>query len=105
MKPLSCLSHSAALEVDLLHLQQRRHGPLGPRAVRVADQALHHGGHDLPRHAESVLEPAALLRLGVAAFAQRVPEVVHLPLVPAGDPVRDGLGEPELGPPLSAVNG
>ena len=58
------------VDVQLLHLQHRLHGP--PRLLRVgvAHVLAELPRDDLPRDAEPVLEPAALLRLGVAALAE-----------------------------------
>ena len=39
-------------------------GPLCPGAIGVADQPDKLAGNDLPRHAEAVFHPAALLSLG-----------------------------------------
>src|SRR5437868_2948917 len=63
-------------DVDLLHLEHRFHHPLALRRVRGFDQLDQAVRHDLPGHAEFVLEPAAgLLR---AAVHQIVPVVGDL---------------------------
>lgn len=46
--------------------------------------------HDLPRHAEAVAQPAALLRALVAAFGQARPVTIDLVLVSAVDDERHG---------------
>ncbi len=60
---------------------------------------------DLPGDPEPVLEPAALLRGGIAALAQALPVVVDLGLVGAGDLNEIDSLNRKSGPPLRAVNG
>lgn len=66
--------------------------PVGGRVGKQIDQ---HRGHDLPGHSVPILQPVALLCLGVAAFGQVVPVVVHFGLGPAFDDNRDCLVELE----------
>ena len=87
---------------QLLHLEHGRHHPLGLLGALVAEQPRQHPGHDLPRHAVPVLEPAALPRLLVAALAEPGPVVVDLVLCLALDLERDGLVEREDRVPRSA---
>src|SRR5438105_11439633 len=75
-------------EVDLLHLQHRLHGPLGPFLVGAVQHLLHPLRGDLPRQAVPVLQPAAHALLA-AVLSERVPEVVDLLLVLARDDERD----------------
>src|SRR5207249_10461019 len=56
------------------HLQHRRHSPFGFLAVLVVQHLDQDSGNDLPRHTESVLEPAALDFL--TACGELSPEVV-----------------------------
>ena len=51
-------------DVDALHLHHRVEGPPCPGAIGIADQPDKLAGNDLPRHAEAVFHPAALLSLG-----------------------------------------
>jgi hypothetical protein len=44
--------------------------------VRTGDHLEQGGRNDLPRQAELVLQPAALLRLLIAAFAQSFPVMI-----------------------------
>jgi hypothetical protein len=67
--------------------------PVGGRVGKQIDQ---HRGHDLPGHSVPILQPVALLCLGVAAFGQVVPVVVHFGLGPAFDDNRDCLVELEV---------
>src|SRR5881397_3322296 len=48
------------VDVELLHLQHRRHGALGLFGVRARQQLAQDRGNHLPRNPEAVLEPAAL---------------------------------------------
>src|SRR5262245_64049131 len=66
------------LDVELLHLQHRRHHPLRFRRVLVPHQLEQRGGADLPRDPELVLEPAALDFL--PAGGELGPEVVDFRL-------------------------
>src|SRR5215470_5775061 len=84
------------LDVDLLHLEHRRHQPLRPRRVLVADQLDQRRGDHLPRDAELVSEPAALDFL--AAGGELRPEVVDFLLRLAVHHQRDRLGELEERP-------
>jgi hypothetical protein len=68
---------------------------LARAGVRVGDEVVEAGRHDLPRDTEPVPEPAAHRLL--AAVDERVPVVVDLGLVAAGDAERDRLRERELG--------
>src|SRR5262245_33119581 len=82
-------------DVELLHLQQFLHHAL--RLARIL--VLEHPGElrrdDLPRDAVAVLQPAALLRLGVSALREFVPVVVDLRLGLAEDLEGDGFVELE----------
>jgi hypothetical protein len=51
-------------DVDALHLHHRVEGPPCPGTIGIADQPDQLAGNDLPRHAEVVFHPAALLSLG-----------------------------------------
>src|SRR5512135_2281010 len=75
---LSCVSSRKRRDVELLHLQQGRHDSLAPARVSIGHHVRQGGGQDLPRYAESVFEPAALLRRFIAAGAEAVPVVVQL---------------------------
>src|SRR5207237_10877053 len=84
-------------DVSLLHLQQRRHHPVGALAglfYHLRD----HTRHDLPRHSVAVLEPAALLRLRVPTDGEALPVVVHFVLAVAIHLKRDRFVEPEERP-------
>src|SRR2546423_137949 len=65
-----------ALDVELLHLHHRLHDPGRLFRILVPQELAQHGGHDLPRHAELVLEPAALVLRSAAG--QLLPQLVHL---------------------------
>ena len=82
-------------DVDLPHLEHRRHRPLGLLLVRVREQLDQPRGNDLPREAEAILQPAA--RAFLAALRERRPVAVDLLLVGAVDLERDRLVERELG--------
>jgi hypothetical protein len=69
---------SQSLDADLLHLEHRGHDAPGLFRVSVVQHLDEGGGHDLPRDAESVLEPATLH--GLAAGGQLLPEVIDLVL-------------------------
>jgi len=64
----------------------------------------HEVRHHLPRQAEPVFEPAALLSGGVAALGELVPVAVGFRLVLAEDLERDGLVELENRPPGSTCS-
>src|SRR6516164_7847039 len=51
-------------DVDALHLHHRVEGPSCPVAIGITDQPDKLARNDLPRHAEAVFHPAALLSLG-----------------------------------------
>src|SRR5512134_144945 len=76
--PAMCSSAVVGLfqpcNVELAHFHQRRHDPLRLRRVLVPHHLDESGRHDLPGHAELVLEPAALP--GLAALGEPVPVVV-----------------------------
>src|SRR6266498_3820804 len=84
-------------DVELLHPQQRLHGPPGLLLVRIAHHLGKHGRHDLPGEAVLVLEPAALLGLRVTARGQLVPVLIHFLLRLAHDLEGDGFVELEDG--------
>src|SRR4029450_10151075 len=83
------------VDVELLHLQHRGHGAIRLACIWVMQHLEQHARHNLPRHTELVLEPAALLRLVVASGGELVPVVVDLFLAFAGDLQGDGLVELE----------
>src|SRR5215204_7476730 len=83
------------LDVDLRHPEHRGHRALRPCLVRVRQQPLHLAGHDLPRDAEPVLDPAAGPLL-TAVDGEGVPVVVDVGLVRAVDLEGDRLVEAEL---------
>src|SRR5581483_8092048 len=85
-------------DLDLPHLEHRRHHALGALPVRVGEELLEAPRDDLPGDAEAVLEPAA--RPLLAALGERAPVVVDLLLVGAVDDERDRLAEGELRPPV-----
>ena len=51
-------------DVDALHLHHRVEGPSCPIAIGITDPPDNLARNDLPRHAEAVFHPAALLGLG-----------------------------------------
>ncbi|MNN52235.1 hypothetical protein D3C81_1669210 [compost metagenome] len=61
--------------------------------------------HDLPRHAELVFQPAALLGFDGATLGQIAPEMVDLFLILAIDLERDRLAEFEHRPTVKAGEG
>ena len=95
----------SALDVQLLHLQHRLHRCARPSPGRgrscTRTSCL---GHDLPRDAEPVLEPAALLRLRVAALGEAGPSSGRpLPASRSRRRTRSPGLNVYCGPPLSAV--
>ena len=78
-------------DIELLHLQHGLKGSLGFCGVRISQDL----GHNLPGEAKLILQPAALLRLRIAALGQPLPVVVYLLLRRALDLERDGLVELE----------
>ena len=84
------------VDLDLPHLQHRRHDPLRLLLVWIGDQLDQALGDDLPRDAEPVLQPAA--RALLPTLGQRAPVGVDLFLALAVHLEGDGLGEPEVGP-------
>src|SRR5215203_2888740 len=95
---LPALGRSGALELgdlDLAHLQHRRHHALRLLLVRIADQLAQDLGNDLPGDAVLVLEPTA--RALLAPFGELAPVRVDLLLVLAVDLERDGLVRLEVG--------
>src|SRR3954463_13207219 len=90
------VSFGRALElgdVELHHLHERAHDAVGLRRI-LADELGQRLGHDLPRQAVLVLEPAALHFLA-AARSELVPAVVDLLLVRAVHDERHRLVELE----------
>jgi hypothetical protein len=82
-------------DIELLHLQHGLKGSLGFCGVRIIKQLSQDLGHNLPGEAKLILQPAALLRLRIAALGQPLPVVVYLLLRRALDLERDGLVELE----------
>src|SRR6185312_6695147 len=82
-------------DVELLHLEHRLHRPPRLLGVAVHDEPGELDGRDLPRETEAVLEPAALLRLLVAARAELRQVAVDLVLRLAHDLERDRFVELE----------
>src|SRR3954468_22126952 len=80
-------------DVELRHAHQGGQDALRPAGV--GQELRQDGGDDLPRQAEAVLEPAALLGRGVAAGPELLPVAVDLVLRGARDLERDGLVELE----------
>jgi hypothetical protein len=71
--------------------------------IGVAEQSNELTRHDLPRNAEAVFHPPALLGLGYRR--QRVAEALDVGLSLDGYLERDRLVELELRPPFRPVNG
>src|SRR5438445_12506993 len=65
-------------DVDAFHLHHRVEGASCAGAIGIADQPDELAGNDLPRNAEAVFHPAALLSLGHRG--ERVGEAVGLGL-------------------------
>jgi len=78
---------------------------LGFALVGVGHHVHERHRHDLPRHAELVLEPAALLRFDRPARAEIAPEMVDFFLVLAVDLKRNRLIELEQRPAIEAGKG
>src|SRR5208282_3190304 len=74
----------------------RSHDSAGFFAVRTGHHLEQGCGNDLPRDAVLVLQPAALLRPFVAAFAQYVPVTIDFSLRLASHHKRNCLGELEV---------
>src|SRR5207245_1816257 len=83
-------------DVDLFHLQHRRHDPLRLLGVFVLQHLAQDRGNHLPRQAEFVLEPPALDFL--AAGGELLPEMVHFLLALAVDDEGYRLAELEHTP-------
>src|SRR5881394_419656 len=64
-----------AVDVELLHLHHGLHDPVRLFRILVSQELAEHGGNDLPRDAELVLEPAALV-FG-STGGQLLPQLVH----------------------------
>src|SRR5258708_4245 len=69
-------------EVELAHLEQRFHHFGRIAGFRVSHHPPQRGGNDLPRDAESILEPAA--RSVLSALGEPRPDLVDLFLALAG---------------------
>src|ERR1044071_5385327 len=82
-----------ALYVQLLHLKQRLHHLV--RSLPVLEQLPENFRHDLPRDAEFIFQPAALLGAAVAAFGEFLPIIVHFLLRRTTHLKRDRLVELE----------
>ena len=95
--PLSGKCALQAFDVELLHLQHGLKGPLGFCGVGIGEQLRQDLGDNLPGEAKLVLQPAALLRLRIAALGQPLPVVIHFILRRALNLERDGLVELENG--------
>src|SRR6185369_1142393 len=73
--------------------------------ILAGEQLRQHARYHLPRHAEPVLEPAALLGLLVAAGGELVPVIVHLFLGVAHHLERNGFAELEDRPAVEGCEG
>src|SRR5207237_775640 len=62
-------------DVQLLHLHHGLHDPVRLLRILVSQQLAQHGGNDLPRQPELVLEPAALVFRSTGG--QLLPQLVH----------------------------
>src|ERR1700754_278557 len=91
--PLALIGLLQSGDVELDHSHHRLHRALGAGAVRTAEIFYQRGRHDLPGHAKTVLQPAALLDR--TALGQCAPIAIDLGLVGAVDLERDGVGEIE----------
>src|SRR5438552_22676 len=80
-------------DVELSHLQQRLHHLCRVPALRVTHHPAQRGGHDLPRDAEPILEPAA--RSFLATVGEPCPDLIELILSLAGRDQRERFGERE----------
>src|SRR5216683_817589 len=86
--PIRLLQHG---EVELAHLQQGFHDFCRVPRFRVSHHLPQSRGDDLPRHAESVLQPAA--RSFLSPVGQARPDLVDLFLGFAGRDKREGFRE------------
>src|SRR5437867_1248408 len=77
------------VDLDLLHLVHRRRHALRPLGVGIGEQLDEPGRDDLPRQAESVLQPAA--RALLPALGELAPVRVDLVLRLTEDLERDRL--------------
>jgi hypothetical protein len=93
--PLSGKCALQAFDIEFLHLQHGLKGPLGFCGVRIGEQLRQDLGYNLPGEAKLILQPAALLRLRIAALGQPLPVVIHFLLSRALNLKRDGLVELE----------
>src|SRR5687768_764026 len=76
--------------LDLAHLEHRFHRSPSLLLVRILDHLVELARDDLPRQAESVLEPAA--RAGLPTVrGKRFPQSIDLRLILTFDDERDGL--------------
>src|SRR4051794_276335 len=74
--------------LELAHLEHRLHGASCSSRVRIAEKLDETAWNDLPRHAPTILEPAAWT--GLAAIRrERIPQSIHLGLVGTVDRERD----------------
>src|ERR1043166_467841 len=97
--PAAILTRRGALQggdVEFLRLKNGIHDTTRFGCVGALQQLRHDGGNHLPGEAELVFEPAALLRVRVAARAQFAPVIIDLLLFVANDLERDGLIESKL---------
>jgi hypothetical protein len=85
-------------DVQLLHLKHNLHHGFIDLLVLAFQHLGRDLGHDLPEQAELVLQPAALLRVGIAALPQLLTVVVDFLLVAADDLEGHRLVELEDGP-------
>src|SRR5690242_9383232 len=95
----SRLSGKRALQrrdVELLHAHQRAHGPLALSAVGIGEHLRQNLRHNLPGHAEFILQPAALAFL--TAIGEFAPEVIDFALTVAHHLEGDRLVKPEMRP-------
>src|SRR5580704_10758827 len=96
-RPLSGKCALQAFDIEFLQLQHGLKGPLGFCGVRIGEQLRQDLGYNLPGEAKLILQPAALLRLRIAALGQPLPVVIHFLLGRALNLKRDGLVELENG--------
>ena len=89
-------------DIDLAHLEHRLHGAARTLRIGISNQLVQLARHDLPRQAESVLEPSARPRLA-SVRRERIPQPVDLLLVLALDDERHRLVEAEIRSAVEAL--
>lgn len=82
-------------ETELPHAHHGLEGAPRSFGLMIFEHLCHALWHDLPREAEFVHQPSALLRGGIAARAELIPESVHFLLHIALDLEGDGFVELE----------